>query len=276
MEASYLLEHGTAVRVSLFLLVLGAMAAWEHAAPARVSHEPWWRRWRTNLGVAAINTLMLRVVLPTSAIGMAEFAAAHRWGLLNHYPVPGWIAVVVCVIALDLVVYFQHIVLHSVPLLARLHAAHHADPEFDASTGIRFHPLEIALSMLIKYAAIVVLGAPALAVLLFELALNLTAVFSHGNVRLPLALDRVLRWVMVTPDMHRIHHSVVEHERNSNYGFCLSAWDRIFGTYTSEPAGGQAGLRIGLTDYPDARISTTFSGLISIPFRSHRASVPAP
>lgn len=267
MDTSYLLEHDATLRVSLFVLVLGMMAAWEHFAPARIAREPWWRRWRTNVGVAAFNTLAVRLVLPTTAIGMAEFAAAHGWGLLNHYPMPGWIAVAACVLALDLVVYFQHVMFHSVPLLSRLHSAHHADPEIDATTGIRFHPLEIALSMLVKFAAIIVLGAPALAVLIFELLLNLTALFNHGNVRLPLVLDSALRWVLVTPDMHRIHHSVIASERNSNYGFCLASWDRLFGTYTADPSGGQAGLRIGLADYPDARISTTFAGLISIPFR---------
>ena len=255
------------MRVSLFAAMLVVMAAWEHVAPARIPREPWWRRWRTNVGVAVFNTLLLRVALPSTAIGMAEFAFANGWGLLNHYRVEGWVAVVIGVAALDLAVYFQHVMFHSVPLLARLHAAHHADPEFDASTGIRFHPFEIVLSMLIKYAAIVVLGAPAFAVLVFELLLNLTALFSHGNVRLPPGLDSALRWILVTPDMHRIHHSVVEVERNSNYGFCLAIWDRIFGTYTVQPAGGQAALRIGLPDYSDARVSTTLVGLISIPFQ---------
>jgi len=272
MEASYLLEHENAVRVSLFVVVLGAMAAWEWVAPARAPREPWRRRWRTNVGVAAFNTLVLRVALPTTAIGLAEFAAAHGWGLLNHYSVAGWLALAIGVAALDLVVYFQHVMFHSVPVLARLHAAHHADPDFDTTTGIRFHPLEIVLSMLIKFAAIIVLGAPAFAVLLFELLLNLTALFNHGNVRLPAALDGGLRWILVTPDMHRIHHSVLEAERNTNYGFCLAVWDRIFGSYTVEPAGGQAGLRIGLPDFSDPRVSTTFSGLLGIPFRAARRS----
>ncbi len=265
---SYLLAHEAAFRVTLFLLVLGAMAAWEHAAPARAPREPWWRRWRTNLGVAAFNTLLLRVALPTTAIGVAEVATAQGWGLLNQFPVSGWFAIAAGAAALDLVVYAQHVLFHVTPGLARLHAAHHADPDFDTTTGIRFHPVEIVLSMLIKYAAIVALGVPALGVFVFELLLNLTSLFNHGNVRLPGALDAALRRVLVTPDMHRIHHSVIEAERNSNYGFCLAVWDRLFGTYTNEPAGGQDALRIGLPDFPDARVSTTFSGLISIPFRS--------
>ena len=273
---SYLLEHQTALRLALFLAVLAAMAAWEHAAPARAPREPWTRRWRTNLGVAVFNTLLLRVALPTTAIGMAELAAAQGWGLFNQYPVAGWLAVAAGVAALDLVVYFQHVMFHAVPALARLHAAHHADPDFDTTTGIRFHPAEIVLSMFIKYAAIVTLGAPALAVLLFELLLNLTALFNHGNVRLPAALDSALRWALVTPDMHRIHHSVVEAERNSNYGFCLAIWDRLFGTYTIEPAGGQAALRIGLPEFPDARVSTTFAGLLWIPFHGRHENAVRP
>ena len=264
---SYLLEHEAALRVSLFLVVLAAMAGWEHAAPARPRREPWWRRWRTNLGVAVFNTLVLRVALPSTAIGVAELAAAQGWGLFNQYAVAGWIAVVLGVVTLDLVVYFQHVLFHSVPVLTRLHAAHHADPDFDTTTGIRFHPVEIVISMLIKYAAIVSLGVPAFGVLLFELLLNLTSLFNHGNVRLAAGFDAALRRVLVTPDMHRIHHSMIEAERNSNYGFCLAVWDRLFGTYTIEPAGGQAGLRIGLPDFTDRRVSTTFSGLMSIPFR---------
>ncbi|MEO8159223.1 MAG: sterol desaturase family protein [Betaproteobacteria bacterium] len=267
--SSYLIEHEVLLRVSLFVVTLAIMAGWERVAPARVPRESWRRRWRTNIGAAAFNTLLLRVALPTTAIGMAEFAAAHNWGLLNHQQTFGWLAVLIGVVTLDFIVYLQHVIFHAVPVLSRLHAAHHADPEFDATTGIRFHPLEIVLSMLVKYAAIVALGAPPLAVLVFELLLNLSALFNHGNVRLPPALETVLRWVVVTPDMHRIHHSIVEVERNSNYGFCLAIWDRTLGTYTTEPAGGQAELRIGLPAYPDPRVSSTLLGLLSIPFRSH-------
>jgi len=175
--------------------------------------------------------------------------------------------VVFAVVALDLVLYLQHALFHAVPVLMRLHAVHHADPDFDATTGIRFHPFEILLSMLVKYAAIVALGAPALAVLLFELLLSLSSLFGHGNVRLPEAVDGWLRRALVTPDMHRIHHSVIEAERNSNYGFCLSVWDHAFGSYRAAPAGGQTGMRIGLDSHRDARVSTTFSGILAIPFR---------
>ncbi len=265
---SYLLEHEASLRVSAFLLVLAAMAAWERAAPARNPGEPWGRRWRTNLGLAAANTLLLRVALPTTAIGVAGFAQANGWGLLNHYGIGGWIALVLAVVALDFAIYLQHVLFHAVPALARLHQVHHADPDFDTTTGIRFHPIEIVLSMLIKYAAIAVIGASPLAVLLFELLLNVTSLFNHGNVRIPGRIDRAVRALLVTPDMHRVHHSVVAAERNSNYGFCLSIWDRLFGSYVPEPAGGQVGLQIGFPGFADPAVSTTFLGVLGIPFRA--------
>jgi sterol desaturase/sphingolipid hydroxylase (fatty acid hydroxylase superfamily) len=268
MDTSFLLEHEMVLRVGAFAAVLAAMAAWEELAPRRTLSEPRVRRWRTNLGVALCNVLLLRVALPTTAIGVAQIAAAQGWGLFNSLGAAGWLAVALSVIALDLVLYLQHALFHAAPVLMRLHAVHHADPDFDATTGIRFHPLEILLSMLVKYAAIVALGAPALAVLLFELLLSLGSLFSHGNVRLPGAVDRWLRRALVTPDMHRIHHSVIEAERNSNYGFCLSIWDHLFATYTRAPQGGQSAMRIGLDAYRDAQVSTTLSGILAIPFRS--------
>ena len=267
---SYLLAHEALLRVSAFLLVLGVMAAWERAAPARQAGAPWRRRWRTNLGLAAANTLVLRVVLPTTAIGVAGIAQQSGWGLLNHYGIGGWVALAVAVVALDFVIYLQHVLFHAVPALARLHRVHHADPDFDTTTGIRFHPIEIVLSMLVKYAAIAVIGASPLAVLAFELLLNLTSLFNHGNVRIPGTIDAVVRTFLVTPDMHRVHHSVVAAERNSNYGFCLSVWDRLFGSYVPEPAGGQAALRIGFPGFTDPAVSTTLAGTLGIPFRPGR------
>jgi len=265
---SYLLEHEASLRVSAFLLVLAMMAAWERAAPARTPGEPWWRRWRTNLGLAAANALLLRVALPTTAIGVAGVAQSNGWGLLNHHAVGGWIALALAVVALDFAIYLQHVLFHAVPALARLHRVHHADPDFDTTTGIRFHPIEILLSMVIKYAAIALIGASPLAVLVFELLLNLTSLFNHGNVHIPATLDGAVRALLVTPDMHRVHHSVVAAERNSNYGFCLSVWDRLFGTYMPEPAGGQAVLQFGFPGFSDPTVSTTFLGALGIPFRA--------
>lgn len=267
MNAEFILQHDALVRLTGFALVLAAMLAWEALAPRRPARESRGRRWRTNLGVGVFNALLLRVALPTTAIGVAELAAARGWGLMNLLGSEGWLAVASAVVVLDLVLYLQHALFHRLPALMRLHAAHHADPDFDATTGVRFHPLEILISMLLKYAAIAALGAPALAVLLFELLLNVTSLFSHGNVGLPQSVDRALRCVLVTPDMHRIHHSTIRAERDSNYGFCLSVWDRLFGTYTAMPARGHEEMRIGLDAYPDARVSTTLSGMIAMPFR---------
>ena len=252
-----------ALRLGVFLAVFTALALWERAAPARVPRLARLVRWRANLGLAVVNTLVLRVVLPGSALAFAALAAAEGWGLLNRVALPDWTAVFVGVVILDLVIYFQHVLFHSVPALTRLHSVHHADPDFDLTTGIRFHPLEIVLSTAIKFAAIAALGAPVLAVFLFEVLLNATAMFNHANVSLPAWLEPWVRRVLVTPDMHRTHHSVIEAERNSNYGFCLSVWDRWLGTYTPAPKGE---LDIGLLGWRDPGAVATLRGVLRMPF----------
>ena len=252
-----------ALRLGVFVAVFAALALWEWAAPARAPRLSRALRWRANLGLAVLNTALLRVVLPGSALAFAALAAEGGWGLLNRYAVPDWAAVGLGILLLDLVIYFQHVLFHSVPALARLHAVHHADPDFDLTTGIRFHPLEIALSTVIKFAAIAALGAPVLAVLAFEVLLNATAMFNHANVSLPAWLEPWVRRVLVTPDMHRTHHSVIEAERNSNYGFCLSIWDRMLGTYTPAPRGE---LDIGLATWRDPEAIATLPGVLRMPF----------
>jgi len=254
-----------ALRLGVFLAVFAALALWEWAAPARARRLSRALRWRANLGLAVLNTLLLRVALPGSALAFAALAAHEGWGLLNHVELPGWIAVLLGVVALDLVIYFQHVLFHSVPALARLHAVHHADPDFDLTTGIRFHPMEVLLSTLIKFAAIATLGAPVLAVLGFEILLNATAMFNHANVSLPAWLEPWVRRVLVTPDMHRTHHSVIESERNSNYGFCLSVWDRWLGTYTPAARGE---LDIGLPAWREPGAVATLTGVLRMPFMS--------
>jgi sterol desaturase/sphingolipid hydroxylase (fatty acid hydroxylase superfamily) len=252
-----------AVRLSIFLAVFAALALWERRAPARPLSLPRSIRWQANLGLGLINMLVVRLIVPGSAIALAALAAEEGWGLFNRLAVPAWIALGLCVIVLDLMVYLQHVLFHSVPTLARLHAVHHADPDFDLTTGIRFHPLEILLSALIKIAVVAALGAPVLAVLVFEVLLNATAMFNHANVSLPAGLERWVRRVLVTPDMHRIHHSMAEAERNSNYGFCLSVWDRLLGTLTPAARGK---LQIGLADWRDRRRIATLSGVLRMPF----------
>jgi sterol desaturase/sphingolipid hydroxylase (fatty acid hydroxylase superfamily) len=260
-----------ALRLGVFLAMFAALALWEAAAPARAPRLSRRVRWRANLGLAALNVLVLRVALPGSALAFAALAAEEGWGLLNRITMPGWTAVLLGAVLLDLVIYFQHVLFHSVPALARLHAVHHADPDFDLTTGIRFHPLEIVLSTLIKLAAIAALGAPVLAVLVFELLLNASAMFNHANVSLPGWLEPRVRRVLVTPDMHRTHHSVIETERNSNYGFCLSVWDRWLGTYTPAPRGE---LDIGLPAWRDPGSIATLGGVLRMPFASQPHEIP--
>lgn len=234
------------IRLGVFAGVLGAMVAWELAAPRRRPTVSRWRRWPGNIGVVVIGSLLVRVLFPTAAVGVALVASARGWGLLNLIALPDWLAVAIAVVLLDLIIYAQHVLFHLNPWLWRLHRMHHADLDFDVTTGIRFHPVEILLSMLIKLAAVVLLGAPALAVMIFEVLLNATSMFNHGNVRLPAALDRHLRRILVTPDMHRVHHSIVARETHSNFGFSLSWWDRLFGTYRAQPEAGHEGMTIGL------------------------------
>src|SRR5439155_12418073 len=212
-----MLSYEIAIRLSAFAGVFAAMAAWELLAPRRrqASERP--LRWPSNMGLVVLDTVLVRILFPTSAVGIALLAEARGWGLLHSFAVPAWLAIIASVIVLDLAIYLQHVLFHAVPALWRLHRMHHADLAFDVTTGVRFHPIEILLSMLIKIGVVVALGAPALAVLIFEVLLNATSMFSHGNVRLPQRLDRVLRWVVVTPEMHRVHHSVEAQETNSNF-----------------------------------------------------------
>ncbi|OYY91529.1 MAG: sterol desaturase [Sphingomonas sp. 28-66-16] len=237
------------VRLSAFVGVLAIVAALEAVAPRRRPGTSRWRRWPGNIGILAIDTVLVRLLFPLAAIGVAVIAGDRGWGLLHQLALPGWLTITLAVIALDLVIYAQHVGFHAVPWLWRVHRLHHADTELDVTTALRFHPAEIIVSLLIKWAAIVAIGAPPLAVLIFEILLNAAAMINHGNIALPAGLDRWLRLVMVTPDMHRVHHSVAADERNRNFGFSLPWWDRLFGTYRAQPAAGHAAMTIGLAQF---------------------------
>jgi len=250
-----------------FVAVLAAMALWEAAAPARDRTLPRPQRWPHNLALVVASALLLRLAFPLLAVQAAVIAEARGWGLLNLLALPDPIEILAAFVLLDALVWAQHLASHKVALLWRLHRVHHADPDVDATTGSRFHPVEIALSMLLKIAAVVALGAAPVAVLIFEIVLNAAAMFNHTNVTLPPALDRVLRWILVPPDMHRTHHSRLRAERDSNYGFCLPWWDRWFGTYTPEPAGGRAALRIGLDQYA-GEMRQSLWWMLALPFRA--------
>lgn len=241
------------IRVGAFASILAVMALWELLAPRRRQVVGRMRRWPSNLGIVVLNTLVVRLVFPIVAVGMAALAEARGWGLLHVIEAPDWLVVAAAVLLLDLAIYLQHVLFHAVPVLWRLHRMHHADLEFDVTTGVRFHPIEVLLSMAIKLGVVAALGTPAVAVLIFEVLLNGTSMFNHGNVRLPERLDRVLRWVVVTPEMHRVHHSVVPKETNSNFGFNLPWWDRLFGTYRAQPAAGHEGMTIGIEQFRDPR-----------------------
>lgn len=267
MEIGSFLVDEAVIRLVLFAVAFGIVAAWEALAPRRRPAIARSVRWSSNLALALLNTALIRLAFPLAAVGMAAFAAANGWGLLNHFQVPPWLAVPAAVIALDLMFWLQHVIVHAVPALWRLHRVHHADLDYDLTTGLRFHPIEIGLSMLIKFAAIAVLGPPALAVLLFEVLLNVSAMFSHANIRLPAAADRVLRWIVVTPEMHRVHHSVEDDETNSNFGFNLPWWDRLFGTYRDQPRAGHEAMEIGIRGHRDPHEVARLPGMLCLPLR---------
>ena len=263
----FVLDHELAVRLGSFLGMLFMVGLWEVAAPRRALTVSKLLRWTNNLGLVLLNTALLRLLFPLAAVGMAAFCTTNGWGLIHHFRVPPVIAIPLAVIALDFVIWLQHVMVHAVPTLWRLHRVHHADPDYDVTTGTRFHPIEIVLSMLIKFAAIVVLGPPVVAVVIFEVLLNATSMFNHGNLRLPPGLDRVLRWFVVTPDMHRVHHSIEDDEANSNFGFNLPWWDRLFGTYREQPRAGHAGMTIGIRDHRDPHEVARLPGMLLLPFK---------
>jgi sterol desaturase/sphingolipid hydroxylase (fatty acid hydroxylase superfamily) len=270
MSASGFENGEWVVRLTAFVGVFAAMAAWEALAPRRARLFPRRVRWLNNLGLAALNTLIVRLLFPVAAVGFAAIAAERGWGLLNAFDVPFWLAFGLSLLLLDMAIYFQHVMFHAVPLLWRLHRVHHADPDFDVTTGSRFHPIEIALSMGVKLAAIAVIGAPAAAVLAFELLLNACAMFNHANVRLPARIDAALRRVIVTPDMHRIHHSMAMAETNSNYGFNLAWWDRLFGTYRAASSLPQERMAIGVEGITGDDRAVSIAGMLAMPFADER------
>lgn len=265
----FLTANEGAVRVAVFAAVLAAMAALECVVPKRPLSQPRIRRWFANLAVVVIDTFAVRLAfffLPALAVGFAALMQERGIGLLNWAALPDWAAFVVALLALDLIIYAQHVAFHYVPVLWRMHRVHHADLDIDVTTGLRFHPAEIVLSMGLKLAAIAALGAPPLAVLVFEIGLNGLAMFNHANIDLPARLDRLLRLVIITPDVHRVHHSVIPRETNSNFGFNLSLWDRVFGTYDAQPEKGHRGMEIGLPAYRDGA-RQGLAWMVALPFR---------
>ncbi|MDP2646611.1 MAG: sterol desaturase family protein [Desulfobacterales bacterium] len=259
------MNDGLAIRIGFFISIFVFVAIWELLAPRRKLTSSKTARWVSNLCITILNPLLVRLLFPILALGMALKAQESGWGLLNNLSIHLWLAVLVSVVALDFIIYLQHVMFHAIPTLWRLHMVHHADLDFDVTTGLRFHPIEIILSMAIKISVVAVLGSPVTAVLIFEILLNATAMFNHSNIRLPLKFDRLLRLFVVTPDMHRVHHSVIIRETNSNYGFNLPWWDRLLGTYWDQPTRGHEGMTIGLAQFRDSK-KLTFPWLLILPF----------
>ncbi|WP_461483244.1 sterol desaturase family protein [Porticoccus sp.] len=261
------MNNETTIRMGFFFGMLVLMGLWEVLAPRRALTVSKALRWANNLGLVFFNSFLLRLAFPAAAVGVAAFAAEQGWGLFNYYEVPFWLAAVASVVVMDFIIWLQHVMVHAVPLLWRLHRMHHADLDYDLTTGARFHPIEIFLSMGIKFATIFLLGPPVIAVVIFEVLLNASAMFNHSNVRLPQGVDRVLRWFLVTPDMHRVHHSVEDDEANSNFGFSLPWWDRLFGTYRDQPRVGHEAMTLGIRKYRETKDVSWLPGMLLLPFR---------
>jgi sterol desaturase/sphingolipid hydroxylase (fatty acid hydroxylase superfamily) len=259
------------VRFGVAAGLFAALAAWELFAPRRQLVAGRRPRWTNNIGVWIIDALAVRLLIPIGAIGVALMASERGWGLLNLLDMPGWMAVLAGFVALDLVIYAQHIVFHKVPWLWRLHRMHHADLDIDVTTGARFHPFEILISMLIKIVAVIAIGVPAFGVLIFEIGLNATSMFNHSNVALPRWLEPIARWLVVTPQMHQVHHSILREETDSNFGFNLPWWDRLFGTYRSEPRAGEQNVTIGIPIFRDPS-ELRLDRLLTQPFRNDPAA----
>jgi len=267
------METHTVIRLIAFLGVFAILASAEVFMPRRRLTTSKSRRWFANLTIIALNPLSVALIYPILPVGVAQVAAEKSWGLLNQWSLPYGLEVLIGVVALDFVVYAQHVLHHAIPVLWRLHMVHHADLDFDMTTGLRFHPIEIIVSMAIKLSAVAALGAPPLAVLIFEVALNTTSMFNHSNIRIPEKVDRILRLLVVTPDMHRVHHSVVIRETNSNYGFNLPWWDRLLGTYKNQPAKGHSDMVIGLSQFRDPQ-KLSLPRLLILPFVGDPGRIP--
>jgi sterol desaturase/sphingolipid hydroxylase (fatty acid hydroxylase superfamily) len=273
VDSNGLLKAEPLLRLGVYLSVFALMAVWEAIGPRRPRALRRVKRWPGNIGISLVDALLTRLVAPAGAVGFALLANARNWGALCQINLPTWIEGLIAFVVLDLAIYVQHRVFHAVPVLWRLHRMHHADVELDVTSGARFHPAEILLSLGIKFAVVTALGAPALAVLLFEIVLNATAMFNHSNVRMPVFVEGVLRCLVVTPDMHRVHHSMLRRETDSNFGFNFPWWDRLFGTYRHEPDAGHEGMALGLEEFRDPR-ELRLDRLLTQPLRNDPAKRP--
>ena len=269
----WLLSHEPALRLGSFFGVFAIMALWELFAERRELGQGRSKRWIANVGISVLDSLVVRLLFPAAAVGFALYVQHEGWGLLNQVDLPAPVNIILSVVILDFATYLQHVMFHAVPALWRFHMVHHSDQDFDVTTAIRFHPVEIVLSILIKFGVIAALGPHPAGVFVFAVVLNATAMFNHSNIRLPLGLDRWLRLILVTPDMHRVHHSVEIDESNSNFGFNLPWWDRICGTYRAQPRAGHERMKIGV-EHLQEPAPKGLLGLLSLPFAAKPGRYP--
>ena len=259
--------NNTWIRLGVFITVLAVMMLWENLKPNRLSPVSKGERWLSNFSMVLLGMVVARLMIPSGLAAMAIFAQNNHIGVLNHVSASLWLSIPISVLLFDCLIYWQHRLFHRIPMLWRIHRVHHADPHIDASTGLRFHPLEIALSLMVKIVAVLLLGAPVLAILIFEVLLNATSIFNHSNIKLAVKFDKLLRMLIVTQAMHRIHHSQAEAETDSNFGFNLSIWDRLFGSYTEDAKAGDYGIKLGLKEYSSPQTHTSLKALLLMPFR---------
>ena len=267
--SDFVLNHEASLRMGVFISILLLMMGAEALFPRKNRALGRTHRWVSNLLIVIIDSIFVRLLFPIVAVGVAALSVKNGWGLLNMTPLPDWLEIVVALILLDMAIYWQHVAFHRIPFFWSFHKVHHVDRDIDVTTGLRFHPIEIVFSLAYKLAVVLVLGAPVLAVILFEIILNGCAMFNHSNVKLPLSVDRVLRRFIVTPDMHRVHHSIHMHETNSNYGFSLSLWDRIFKSYIDQPKAGHDDMVIGLEEH-QTKAPASLSWSLLLPIKSIR------
>lgn len=272
---TYVPQTEILIQFGFFFGILIVMALWEWVAPKRPLTISKLQRWISNLSLAFLNILLVRILFPSAAVGAAIYAQQNHVGLFNAQLALGpWLAVIASVIILDFAIYLQHVMFHAIPIFWRIHRMHHVDLDFDVTTGLRFHPLEMLLSLFIKFGVIMLIGAPVLGVMIFQILLNATSMFNHGNVRMPFFVDKIIRWIIVTPDMHRVHHSDIPTETNSNFGFNLSIWDRIMGTYREQPQLGHEKMTIGLQTIRDQKYCANLLSMLWVPFLREKREYP--
>ncbi|MFT4806974.1 MAG: sterol desaturase/sphingolipid hydroxylase (fatty acid hydroxylase superfamily) [Paraglaciecola sp.] len=259
--------NDTWIRLGIFISLLAVMILWESLRPNRLSPVSKGKRWLSNFSMILLSSAVARLIIPTGFAAIAIYAQNNQIGLWNHISVSLWLSIPISVLLFDCLIYWQHRLFHRVPMFWQIHKVHHADPHLDASTGLRFHPLEITISLIVKIAVVMLLGAPVLAILIFEVLLNATSMFNHSNIKLPVKVDRLLRTIIVTQAMHRIHHSQLVRETDSNFGFNLSIWDKLFGSYIQEAENGDDGIKLGLKEYSSPQTNTSLKTLLLMPFK---------